>query len=92
MFLMIFMDVYPTRVTLASPRTAKVRKSDPIAPCQRKSDYMNLTHSGAVVRTVGFVWVVAAILVVTGASPEVWLACGVVGTSFGLAGALRSRS
>ena len=53
---------------------------------------MNWTHSGVAVRTVGFVWVVAAILVVTGAAPEVWLACGIIGTSLGLARALLSRS
>ncbi len=53
---------------------------------------MNWTHSGAVVRTIGFVWVGAAILVVTGASAEVWVACGIAGTSLGLAGAFQSRS
>jgi hypothetical protein len=49
--------------------------------------HMNWTHSGAVVRIVGFVWSVAAILAVTGASADVWLACGVAATSLGLAGA-----
>jgi hypothetical protein len=53
---------------------------------------MNWTHSGAVVRMVGFAWIVAAILAVTGASADVWLACGVAATSLGLAGAFHSRS
>ena len=57
---------------------------------RRRFNRMNWTHSGAVVRTLGFVWVVAAILVATGASPEVWLACGLVGTLLGLGGALDS--
>ena len=56
------------------------------------SVHMNWTHSGAVVRMAGFVWIVAAILVVTGASADVWLACGIAATSLALAGALHSRS
>lgn len=51
---------------------------------------MNWSHSGAVVRTVGFVWVAAAILVVTEASLEVWFACGIAGVSLGVLNSLQS--
>lgn len=56
------------------------------------SVHVNWTHSGAVMRTAGFVWIAAAILVVTGASVDVWLACGIAATSLGLASALHSYS
>jgi hypothetical protein len=51
---------------------------------------MNWTHSGAGMRALGFVWVVAAILVVADASLEVWLACGITGMALGVVNALQS--
>lgn len=42
------------------------------------------------VSTLGFVWIVTAILVVTNASAEVWLACGIAGCSLACANALHS--
>lgn len=41
---------------------------------------------------VGFLWVVAAILVVTNASTEVWLASGIAGGSLAIVNALQRRT
>ena len=38
---------------------------------------MNWSHSGGMLKAIGFLWVVAAILVVADVSAEVWLACGI---------------
>jgi hypothetical protein len=51
---------------------------------------MNWTHSGAGIRGLGFFWILSAILVVTDASLDVWLACGIAGISLGIATALPS--
>jgi len=50
---------------------------------------MNWTHSGGILSALGFVWLTAALLVVLGASADVWLAGGMAVGSLAVANSLR---